>query len=91
MGKEYPFSEATLGGKLAAGTGLSVDCLTGKRRAVLNVADLVKPFGPDQPCLHWDLLKIINCSECRAAGRDDRNLQFTNHAVTPEQRNGWTP
>jgi hypothetical protein len=51
----------------------------------------VKRFGPDQPCLHWDLLKIINCSECRAAGRDDRNLQFTNHAVTPEQRNGWTP
>ncbi|AZO14652.1 hypothetical protein EJ069_07830 [Mesorhizobium sp. M2A.F.Ca.ET.043.05.1.1] len=33
-------------------------------------------FGPDQPCLHWDLLKIIYCHECRSAGRDDRNLQF---------------
>jgi hypothetical protein len=36
--------------------------------------------------LHWDLLKILYCHECRGAGRDDRNLQFTNHAVTPEKR-----
>jgi hypothetical protein len=43
---------------------------------------LAKRFGPDQPCLHWDLLKIIYCHECRGAGRDDRNLQFTNHAMT---------
>ncbi|RWB51855.1 hypothetical protein [Mesorhizobium sp.] len=85
MGKEYPFSEATLRGKLAAGTGLSVYCLTCRRRA-LDVAALAKRFGPDQPCFHWDLLKIIYCHECRAAGRDDRNLQFTNHAVTPEKR-----
>ncbi|TGP27364.1 hypothetical protein EN875_034045 [Mesorhizobium sp. M2D.F.Ca.ET.232.01.1.1] len=91
MGKEYPFSEATLGGKLAAGTGLSVYCLTCERRAVLDVAALARRFGPDQPCLHWDLLKIIYCHECRSAGRDDRNLQFTNHALTPEQRKGWTP
>ncbi|RWB77480.1 MAG: hypothetical protein EOQ50_05330 [Mesorhizobium sp.] len=91
MGKEYPFSESTLGGKLAAGTGLSVYCLTCKRRAVLDVAALAKRFGPDQPCLHWDLLKIIYCHECRGAGRDDRNLQFTNLALTPEKRQGWTP
>jgi len=37
------------------------------------------------------LLKIVYCHECRGAGRDDRNLQFTNHAMTPEQRKGWTP
>jgi hypothetical protein len=91
MSNKYPFSEATLGGKLAAGTGLSVDCLTCRRRAVLNVAELVKRFGLDQPCLHLDPLKIIYCDECRGAGRDDRNLQFTNHAMTPEQRKGWTP
>ena len=91
VGKEYPFSEATLGGKLAAGTGLSVDCLTCRRRASLDVAELVRRFGPDQPCLHWDLLKIIFCRECRGAGRDHRNLQFTNHALAPEQRKGWTP
>jgi hypothetical protein len=52
---------------------------------VLDIAALVKRFGPDQPCLHWDLLKIIYCHECRGAGRDDRNLQFTNHAMTPEK------
>ena len=44
MGKVYPFSESTLGGKLAAGTGLSVDCLTCRREAVLDVAELVKRF-----------------------------------------------
>ncbi|RWB64782.1 MAG: hypothetical protein E5V91_04010 [Mesorhizobium sp.] len=42
-----------------------------------DVASLARRFGPGQPCLHWELLKIIYCSECRAAGRDDRNLQFT--------------
>ena len=46
----------------------------------LDVPALAKRFGPDQPCLDWDLLNIIYCGECRSAGRDDRNLQFTNHA-----------
>ncbi|MGX5803939.1 hypothetical protein ACWGS9_22200 [Bradyrhizobium sp. Arg314] len=91
MTMTLPFSEGTLGRKLEAGTGMSVDCLTCKRKATLDVAELVKRFGPDQPCLHWDLLEIIYCSECRDAGRDDRNLQLTNHALTPEQRKRWTP
>ncbi|MDX8454930.1 hypothetical protein RFM98_19380 [Mesorhizobium sp. VK9D] len=92
MTMKFPFSEGTLGRKLEAGTGMSVDCLTCKRKATLDVAELVKRFGPDQPCPHWDLLKIIYCHECRTAGRDDRNLQFTNHAMTPDQRKGgWTP
>ena len=47
MSNKYPFSEATLGCKLAAGTGLSVYCMTCERRAVLDVAELVKRFGPD--------------------------------------------
>ncbi|WP_141246030.1 hypothetical protein [Mesorhizobium sp. WSM3859] len=34
LGKEYPFSEVTLGGKLGAGTGLSVYCPGCQRRAV---------------------------------------------------------
>lgn len=89
MAKEYPVSESTLGAKLAAGTGLSVHCFGCQRRAVLDVGELVKRFGPDQPCLHWDLIKIIYCHECRGAGRDDRNLQFTNHPLTPEQLKGW--
>ncbi|SFP97749.1 hypothetical protein SAMN03159463_05295 [Mesorhizobium sp. NFR06] len=91
MSNKYPFTENTLGKKLEAGTGLSVYCLTCKRRATLDIAELARRFGPDQPCMHWDLLKIIYCHECRAAGRDDRNLQFTNHALTPEKRKRWTP
>ncbi|GLS41889.1 hypothetical protein GCM10010869_74860 [Mesorhizobium tianshanense] len=84
MTMKFPLVEDTLGKKLEAGTGLSVDCLTCNRKAVLDVAELVKRFGPDQPCLHWDLVKLIFCHECRSAGRDDRNLQFTNQARMPE-------
>ena len=91
MTMKFPFVEDTLGKKLDAGTGMSVDCLTCNRKAVLNVGELVRRFGPDQSCMHHDLLKIIYCHECRTAGRGDRNLQFTNQAVTPEQRMGWKP
>ena len=35
--------------------------------------------------------KVIYCHECRAAGRSDRDLHFTNHAMTSQQRKGWTP
>ncbi|RUW85314.1 hypothetical protein [Mesorhizobium sp. M1E.F.Ca.ET.063.01.1.1] len=86
MTMKFPFTEDTLGKKLEAGTGMSVDCLTCRRKAALDVAELVRRLGPDQPCLHWDLIKVIYCHECRVAGRDDRNLQFTNHAVTPDKR-----
>ena len=80
-GKEYPFVEDTLGKKLEAGTSMSVDGLTCRRKAQLDIAEPVKRFGADYGCMHWDLLKIIYCRECRGAGREDRNLQFTNHAA----------
>ncbi|TIU55272.1 MAG: hypothetical protein E5V30_00260, partial [Mesorhizobium sp.] len=88
MTMKFPFVEDTLGKKLEAGTGMSVDCLTCRRHVVLDVAALVERLGPGQPCLHWDLVKVIFCHECRAAGRDDRNL-LTNHAATPDKRKGW--
>ncbi|TPN86476.1 hypothetical protein FJ987_06350 [Mesorhizobium sp. CU2] len=57
---------------------------------MLDVAALAKRFGPDHSCM-LGLIEVIFCHECRAAGRDDRNLQFTNHALTPEQSKGWKP
>ncbi|CDX20532.1 hypothetical protein MPLB_1870058 [Mesorhizobium sp. ORS 3324] len=86
MTMKFPFTEDTLGKKLQAGTGLTVDCLTCNRKAVLDVAELVQRLGPDYGCMHWDLIKVIFCHECRGADRDDRNLQFTNNAVTPDKR-----
>ncbi|WP_192245275.1 hypothetical protein [Mesorhizobium silamurunense] len=44
MTMKFPFTEDTLGKKLEAGTGMSVYCLTCKRNAVLNVADLALGF-----------------------------------------------
>ncbi|MGX8009014.1 hypothetical protein ACVDG8_008345 [Mesorhizobium sp. ORM8.1] len=50
------------------------------------MADMAKRLGPDHGCMNWDLIKVIYCQECRAAGRDDRNLQFANHALIPGMR-----
>ncbi|MDX8522308.1 hypothetical protein RFN30_29235 [Mesorhizobium sp. VK23D] len=55
------------------------------------MAELVQRLGPDHGAMHWDLIRVIYCHECRAAGRDDRNLQFTNHAVTPDKRKAFPP
>ncbi|RUW53858.1 hypothetical protein EOA32_07840 [Mesorhizobium sp. M1A.F.Ca.ET.072.01.1.1] len=70
---------------------LSIASLAGGRRC-WTLPHWLSGLGPDHGCLHWDLVKAIFCHECRAAGRQDRNLQFTNHAVTPDKRKGgWTP
>ncbi|WP_292233240.1 hypothetical protein [Mesorhizobium sp.] len=50
MTMKFPFVENTLGKKLEAGTGLSVDCL---------IAALVSHLGPDHGAMHWDLVKVI--------------------------------
>ncbi|MBZ9844068.1 hypothetical protein [Mesorhizobium sp. CA5] len=69
MGNEFPFVEDTLGKKLAAGTGLSVYCLTCRRNALLDVAELVKRLGPDHSCMHWGLIKVIYSTRpCRRPG-----------------------
>ena len=87
MTMKYPFVEDTLG-KLQAGSGLSVDCMTCRRSVKLGVQALVDRLGEDRGCMHWDLIKVLFCQPCRDAGRGDRNLAFTNHALTPEQRLG---
>jgi hypothetical protein len=81
-----PFTEDTLGQKLETRTGLSVHCLTCKRSAMLDVAELVRRLGPDHSCMPYALVKVFYCRECRAAGREDRDLQFTNHAVSEEKQ-----
>ncbi|TIW73940.1 MAG: hypothetical protein E5V58_08475 [Mesorhizobium sp.] len=64
---------------LKAGTGMSVDCLD-------MPPERGPERGPEHGAMYRDLIKVIFCHECRAAGRDDRDLQFTNLAVTPEKR-----
>jgi hypothetical protein len=46
----------------------------------LDVADMAKRLGPDHGCMNWDL--VIYCHECRAAGRDDRNLPGDHERLT---------
>ncbi len=39
-----------------------------KRTARLDVDTLVQRLGPDQGAMHWDMIKVIYCHECRSAG-----------------------
>jgi hypothetical protein len=86
MTMKYPFVEDALGKKLQIGSGLSVDCMTCRRHVQLDVKALVDRLGEGHGCMHWDLIRVLYCQPCREAGRGDRNLAFTNHAVTPDKR-----
>jgi len=86
MTMKYLFVEDTLGKKLQIGSGLSVDCMTCRRHADLDIQALVDRLGEDYGCLHWDLIRVLFCQPCRDAGRPDRNIAFTSHPKTPRQR-----
>jgi len=60
--------------------------MTCRRHAVPDVPTLAGRLGDDYGCMHWDLIKVLYCQPCREACRDNRNLVFTNHAMTPDKR-----
>lgn len=48
----------------------------------LNRVTLVRRLGMDHSCMAEDLQPYVYCPKCREAGRPDRNIGFTGHAVT---------
>lgn len=80
----YPLKVDTIGKALALGNEISVSCGTYQcgHRARINLVQLAKRVGMDHGCGHDDLLPLFHCSKCRAAGRPDKNLRFTHHALT---------
>ena len=64
---------------LAARESISVNC--GHpiccRSTKLDIQALIGRLGPDHGSMHWDLVHLFGCSDCKAAGRDRRPVFFT--------------
>jgi len=93
----YPLHVDTIGKVLALDGEIDVYCNTCApwRGHRLNLVAIAKRHGIDYSSMHWDLIKVVYCPECRTAGRSDKNLSFqhrTNHlprcdVVTRKQTN----
>jgi hypothetical protein len=76
----YPFVVGTIGDMIAAGEELSVHCQECNSTKRVNLVALSRRLGIGHTCLDPDLRPYFYCSECRAAGRRDRNFNFLHHA-----------
>ncbi|MBM2715489.1 hypothetical protein JQK88_30645 [Mesorhizobium caraganae] len=43
----------------------------------LDIQALIERLGPDHGSMHWDLVRLFGCADCKAAGRDRRPVFFT--------------
>jgi len=66
-------SNGTLGALIEHGYGVHAYCEARpcRHHAELDLKALLTKFGPDQPSLHYDLIKILHCSKC-----ESQNLSF---------------
>ncbi len=86
----YPLSIDTVGKMLALGHGLRMACNTyrcGYARDI-NLVRVARRHGMDYSCLRGDLLEVIWCPRCRAAGRSGRDIAFTHEPLTAA-RSDW--
>lgn len=84
----FPLTIDTVGKDLAAGNQAFVECATDgcRHRAWLDLEAIARLKGVDYPNGRDSLLKVVYCAECRAAGRDDRNLVFSLHPPSKPRR-----
>lgn len=84
----YPLAIDTIGKMLAIGNEASATChnqgCTSSFR--VNLVAIASRKGMDYGCMAPDLLRIVHCRACRAAGRPDRNLTFTQHIAEAHSR-----
>ncbi|MEO9614307.1 MAG: hypothetical protein ABJG86_11265 [Nitratireductor sp.] len=85
----YPLRIDTLGKARACGYSIWIHCDTFGcwRHRRIDLGALADRLGPGHGCLAVDLAPRFHCSDCRAAGRADRNLSFTLHPATNQA--GW--
>ena len=78
----YLFVVDTLGKMRALGDGLWIHCNTYLcyKHTAVDLDALIARLGEDHGCMHDDLVGLFYCSDCRAAGRPDRNVGFTYHS-----------
>ncbi|MBB6414254.1 hypothetical protein [Mesorhizobium sangaii] len=42
----------------------------------LDIQALIDRLGPDHGSMHWDVVQLFGCPDCKAAGRDRRPAFF---------------
>jgi hypothetical protein len=69
----------TLADTLAARESLYVNCGHAMccKSTQLDIQALIDRLGPGHGSMHWDLVELFGCSDCKAAGRDRRPVFFT--------------
>ncbi|MER9330533.1 hypothetical protein NKJ26_17005 [Mesorhizobium sp. M0152] len=69
----------TLADTLAARESVYVNCGHALccKSTKLDIQALIDRLGPDHGSMHWDLVGLFNCSDCKAVGRDRRPVFFT--------------
>lgn len=74
----YPLHLDTVGKLLALGYGMTAYCdtLYCHHRSKVNLYRLAQRIGRDHSSMHDDIVGYFHCSECRKAGRPDRNISF---------------
>ncbi|MER9296551.1 hypothetical protein NKI38_08645 [Mesorhizobium sp. M0621] len=69
----------TLADTLAARETVYVNCGHAMccKSTKLDIQALINRLGSGHGSMHWDLVGLFGCSDCKAAGRDRRPVFFT--------------
>ncbi|WP_095081925.1 hypothetical protein [Mesorhizobium sophorae] len=87
----------TLADTLAARETMYVNCGHPAccKMTKLDIQALIDKLGLDHGSMHWDLVGLFGCSDCKAASRDRRPVFFTcipDYAGIQARRNrDWKP
>lgn len=79
----YPLHLDTVGKLLALGYGMTAYCdtLGCHHRSEVDLYRLAQRIGRDHSSMHDDIVGYFHCSECRKAGRPDRNIGYPDSLV----------
>ncbi|QKC83956.1 hypothetical protein [Mesorhizobium sp. NZP2077] len=89
--------QKTLAETLAARETVYVHCghPVCSKSAQVDIQALIDKLGPDHGAMHWDLVGLFACSDCKVAGRDRRPVFFTvvpdYEGINARRNRDWKP
>ena len=87
----------TLADTLAARETMYVNCEHPMccKSTKLDIQALIDKLGPHHGSMHWDLVGLFGCLDCKAAGRDRRPVFFTvvpdYEGINAKRNRDWKP
>ena len=75
----FPQKVNTLGKVKALGGSISMSCSTCAKQTPLDMDMMIGLLGAGHGSLDADLRPYFFCTDCRAAGRDEKNFSFIQH------------